>query len=132
MNLPSKTTWWQRQHVNTSILLLVLALAFSTFIATEMIGVAYYGESGNEAVFNVLMLVAVASLGVFGGLAYRRRRYSVAVLGLGAMLTLDFGTWMVLPFRERPVLPISVTTYLFIGVVSVGTWWLSSRTDRDE
>jgi hypothetical protein len=131
MNYPDEVTWWQQQHVNTRILCVILGFAFSIFVVTQMIGVAHYDQPRGEAVFNVLLVVAVTSAGVFGGIAYRHRRYSAAILGFITMLALDLGTWSILPFRESPLLPTSFTTYLFIGAVSAGVWWFSSRAEKE-
>ena len=70
-----------------------------------------------------LLLIGLALVGI----AYRRRRFATAVLGLLAFAAVDLGTWLALPFREMPLIPLTPMPYLIMVVTLVVYWWFWMR-----
>jgi hypothetical protein len=121
------SNWWNRQHINTRILIVTVVTTFVLFTVVQIIGVTNYDVAPSEAMQNMGLVVGVAILAVCVGLALRHKKYVPAALGLCALLLLDLGTWR-LSARPEPLVPITLEYYAMLAAFSLGVWWWTSRS----
>src|SRR5690554_6641698 len=103
MNTSDSTTWWRRLDPGYRVFYLILAITWALVVTAELIGVVEYGHSAGAAAGRLLLAMGLTGAAALVGIAYRRRRFATAVLGLLAFAAVDLGTWLALPFREMPL-----------------------------